>query len=119
MFLALFLLNTLALEIHVLHKPVDCANPVSIGSEIRISHDILVEDEVIDSSSDRFSTFTFTVGDASSTKGMSRGVVGMCTNEIRRIVVPPDEAFGMYGRQIGVPVDADITYRIELVEIIS
>lgn len=88
------------------------------GSEVSVHYrGTLANGDIFDTSKKRNKPFTFTLGQGRVIKGWDQGVVGMKVGGKRKLVVPADLAYGKRARGI-IPADADLTFTIELVEII-
>ena len=61
--------------------------------------------------------FDFVLGAGEVIAGWDRGVVGMRVGGVRRIVIPPDLAYGAAGSPPRVPGNATLLFEVELVEI--
>ena len=62
--------------------------------------------------------FTFTLGAGQVITGFDQGVVGMQVGGQRRLIIPPDLAFGPAGSQGGaVPPNATLLFDVELLEV--
>jgi FKBP-type peptidyl-prolyl cis-trans isomerase FkpA len=63
-------------------------------------------------------TFTFTLGVGQVIKGWDQGVVGMRVGGQRRLVIPPDLAYGSTGAPGGViPPNATLVFDIALISV--
>jgi FKBP-type peptidyl-prolyl cis-trans isomerase len=68
-----------------------------------------------DSSRDRGQPFEFKIGSGQIIKGFERGVVGMKVGGVRRLVIPPDLAYGRKGQPPVIPPNATLMFEIELI----
>lgn len=65
----------------------------------------------------RSEPLTFTVGAGKTIVGLEEGVVGMKVGGKRKLIIPPDKAFGERGQRITIPGDATVVYEVELIGI--
>ncbi len=70
-----------------------------------------------DSSLDRGEPLPFTLGKRQVIPGWEQGVVGMKVGGRRRLVIPPDMAYGPRGSPPVIPANATLTFEIQLVRI--
>jgi len=70
-----------------------------------------------DSSYSRGNPFTFTLGTNQVIKGWDQGLLGMCEGEKRRLVIPPELAYGKSGSGHKIPPDSTLIFEVELVKI--
>jgi len=73
-----------------------------------------------DSSVDRRQPFEFTLGGGQVIRGWDEGVVGMRVGGQRRLVLPPEFAYGAAGAGSGtnaIPPNATLVFDVELVEV--
>ncbi len=70
-----------------------------------------------DSSLDRNQPFTFNLGGGQVIKGWDQGVVGMKVHGKRKLVIPPDMAYGAQGRPPVIPPNSTLIFEIELLDV--
>lgn len=79
----------------------------------------LTDGTKFDSSLDRGSPFTFTVGRGGVIRGWDEGVNGMKVGGKRRLIIPPELGYGSEGAGNIIPPDSTLVFDIELVEIVK
>lgn len=67
-----------------------------------------------DSSIDRGETFSFALGGGHVILGWEEGVAGMKVGGRRRLVIPPDLAYGAAGRPPSIPPNSTLVFDVEL-----
>jgi FKBP-type peptidyl-prolyl cis-trans isomerase FkpA len=70
-----------------------------------------------DSSERRGGSYTFRLGVGQVISGWDTGMIGMQVGGIRRLVIPPDLAYGRAGFPPRVPPGATVIYEIELLDL--
>lgn len=107
------------LKVEVMKKPIDCVGIVSaIGDKITVSYVGYIDEtsvsgvkgQIVDKSKQ---PFTFTIGKGEVIKGWDTGLLNMCVNEQRRVIIPPHLAYGSRGSK-KVPSEATLMFEIEL-----
>jgi peptidylprolyl isomerase len=72
---------------------------------------------MFDSSLDGTEPFTFVLGQGGVIAGWDEGVSSMLKGGKRRLIVPPDLAYGEAGRPPTIPASATLIFDIDLIEI--
>jgi FKBP-type peptidyl-prolyl cis-trans isomerase FkpA len=62
-------------------------------------------------------SFPFVVGATNIIPGFSQGVVGMRVGGIRRVIIPPNLAYGAQGSPPTIPGNATLVFQIELLAV--
>jgi FKBP-type peptidyl-prolyl cis-trans isomerase len=70
-----------------------------------------------DSSKDRGEPFTFPLGAGRVIKGWDEGVQGMKVGGTRKLIIPPDLAYGKRGAGGVIPPDAELTFEVQLLKV--
>ncbi len=77
----------------------------------------LADGSKFDSSLDRGTPFEFTLGEGRVIKGWELGVAGMKKGEVRKLIIPPQYAYGEAGFPGVIPGNATLAFEVELLEI--
>ncbi len=77
----------------------------------------LADGTKFDSSLDRGQPFSFSLGAGQVIPGWDEGVAGMKVGGTRRLIIPPDLAYGAQGRPPVIPENAELTFDVELLDI--
>lgn len=67
-----------------------------------------------DSSWKRNEPFQFTIGAGNVIQGWDQGVIGMKVGGRRRLIIPPDLAYGAQGQPPDIPANATLVFDIDL-----
>jgi FKBP-type peptidyl-prolyl cis-trans isomerase len=70
-----------------------------------------------DASRDRGKPFTFTLGDGTVIAGWDQGMAGMKEGGLRRLVVPPQLAYGPRAVGNTIPPNSTLIFEIELLKV--
>ena len=77
----------------------------------------LKDGKKFDSSKDRDTPFALTIGKSRVIKGWTEGLQGMRVGGKRKLIIPPDLAYGPDGRPPVIPPKAELTFEVELLKI--
>jgi FKBP-type peptidyl-prolyl cis-trans isomerase len=92
---------------------------VKSGDLVRVHYTGWLKDgKKFDSSKDRGTPFSFTLGAGRVIKGWDEGVPGMKVGGVRKLTIPADMAYGDRGAGGGlIPPKAELTFEVELLKI--
>lgn len=77
----------------------------------------LIDGTKFDSSVDRGTPFTFTIGTGQVIAGWDEGLLGMKVGEKRTLTIPSDKGYGARGAGGAIPPNATLIFETELVSI--
>ena len=75
---------------------------------------MLTDGTKFDSSLDRGTPFTFTLGAGQVIKGWDQGLLGACVGEKRKLLIPPELGYGATGSPPKIPANADLVFETEV-----
>ena len=70
-----------------------------------------------DSSVDRGEPFQFTLGAGRVIQGWDQGILGMKVGGTRKLIIPPDLAYGAAGSPPKIPPNATLVFEVELLAV--
>lgn len=77
----------------------------------------LMDGTKFDSSVDRGTPFSFTLGEGRVIRGWEQGVEGMQVGGKRELIIPPELAYGPQGAGGVIPPNATLKFEVELLEV--
>ncbi|XP_069810023.1 peptidyl-prolyl cis-trans isomerase FKBP10 [Dendropsophus ebraccatus] len=98
--------------------PKICPREVQMGDFVRYHYNGTLKDgQKFDASYDRGIPVAGFVGIGRLITGLDRGILGMCVNERRKLIVPPHLGYGSIGVPGMIPADATLYFDIILVDL--
>ncbi|XP_067385866.1 peptidyl-prolyl cis-trans isomerase FKBP11 [Emydura macquarii macquarii] len=95
--------------------PEDCAELSALGDTVQIHYTGSLEDgRIIDTSLSR-DPLQVELGKRQVIPGLEQSLLDMCIGEKRRVIIPPQLAYGKRGSPPAVPADAVLQFDVELV----
>uniref|UniRef100_A0A7S4KJX9 peptidylprolyl isomerase n=1 Tax=Paramoeba aestuarina TaxID=180227 RepID=A0A7S4KJX9_9EUKA len=107
------------LRIGVKHRPETCPRKTKAGDKLTMHYTgtLASDGSKFDSSLDRNSPFTFTLGVGQVIKGWDQGLVGMCVGEKRRLKIPPELGYGDRGSGDKIKGGETLIFEVECLNI--
>ncbi|MCJ1419659.1 Peptidyl-prolyl cis-trans isomerase fpr2 [Xylographa parallela] len=99
-------------------KTVECTRKTQRGDKIDVHYlgTLASDGSKFDSSYDRDSPLTFTVGQGQVIKGWDEGLLDMCIGDKRKLTIPPEHGYGQ--RAMGpIPAGSTLVFETELIGI--
>ena len=111
-------INTTASGLQYQDILVCAGREAASGDSVAVHYTGWLEDGTkFDSSLDRGAPFEFTLDANMVIKGWDEGVAGMTPGSKRKLIIPPDLAYGSRGAGGVIPPDATLTFEVALLEI--
>ncbi|XP_033220524.1 peptidyl-prolyl cis-trans isomerase FKBP2-like [Belonocnema kinseyi] len=104
------------LQIGIKKRIENCTVKSKKGDTISVSYVGTFEDGTEFDKSDS-EGILITLGHGQVIKGWEQGLMGMCVGEKRKLVIPPDLAYGATGAPPKIPPNATLIFAVELVKI--
>lgn len=106
------------LQIGVKHRPESCTGRSKNGDKLSMHYTgKLADGTKFDSSLDRGTPFSFTIGQGQVIKGWDRGLLNMCVGEKRKLKIPAYLGYGQQGSPPTIPGGATLIFETELLSI--
>jgi len=111
-------LQTLPDGLQIADLAVGTGNEAMSGKMVTVHYTGTLTDGVkFDSSLDRGTPFTFTLGVGQVIRGWDEGVMGMKVGGKRKLVIPPDLGYGSQGIGGVIPPNATLIFEVELLDV--
>lgn len=104
--------------LQIIEVEVGTGDEAQQGQTVRVHYTgWLADGTKFDSSLDRGQPLAFTLGAGQMIPGFDEGVAGMKVGGTRRLIIPPDLAYGSQGRSPLIPPNAELTFDVQLVDV--
>ncbi len=90
-------------------------DPSAVGDAVAVHYTGWLADGTEFDSSLGGEPFTFVLGSGQVIRGWEEGILGMSPGDQRRLIIPPDLAYGEQGFGNSIPPGATLTFDVELV----
>ena len=102
----------------IIDVKVGTGAPVKAGDTVTVHYvGTLTDGKVFDSSKGRGQPFDSVVGRGMAIRGWDIGLIGMRVGGVRRMSVPPEQAYGKRGVPPVIPPNATLHFEVELLKI--
>jgi peptidylprolyl isomerase len=89
-----------------------------VGQDVTIHYTgTLLDGKKFDSSKDRNTPYKFTIGMGQTLLGWDEGVISMKVGGKRKLIVPPELAYGSTGVRTVIPPNTTVVFEIELLDV--
>jgi len=96
----------------------ETGQPIRSGDRVTIDYSMRLEDGTeVDSTLETGEPISFDVGAGEVPRGLDLGIVGMLCFGRRRMVLPPEMAYGEEGRSPRIPGNAVVELDVEVIEV--
>lgn len=114
----LFALPAFAQELQITDIEKGTGETADVGETVTVHYTgWLMDGTKFDSSLDRGTPFSFTLGERRVIPGWEQGVEGMQVGGKRELIIPPELAYGSRGAGGVIPPNATLKFEIELLEV--
>ena len=114
LYIAVVGLITYILIYYLNNKKMD-NNIATNGKLVTVNYVGTLEDGTkFDSSYDRNTPFTFTLGAGEVIRGWDEGILGMKIGEKKKLVIPPEKGYGAQGAGGVIPPNSTLIFDVEL-----
>ena len=111
--------NNISSKLQITDEIIGAGAEVKAGDMITVNYSgTLLSGKKFDSSYDRGIPFSFQLGTGGVIKGWDQGILGMKIGGKRKLVIPPDLAYGNQEMGNGViPANSTLIFEIELLDV--
>jgi len=105
-------------ELQIIDEKIGTGDPATVGKSITVNYAGTLQDGTkFDSSYDRGTPFTFTLGAGEVIKGWDEGFAGMKVGGKRKLMIPSSMAYGDNGIPGAIPGGATLIFEVELLKV--
>lgn len=110
--------ETKEVEMQIIVIKEGAGNVAQKGDVVTVHYTGWLEDDTkFDSSVDRGAPFSFVLGAGEVIQGWDAGVAGMTIGEVRKLIIPPELAYGDRGIPGAIPPNATLIFTVEMLAI--